>query len=97
MENKELNTQVEALEEFDYEDYDGEYEGGGILKKVIIGAVGTAAAVGGAVVVKNRKRIADWRTMREIRKLEKKGFVVEAPEIEAEVVNVEDVDDNEEE
>ena len=97
MENKELHTQVEAVEEFDYEDYDGEYERGGILKKVIIGAVGTAAGVGCAVVVRNRKRIADWRTMREIRKLEKKGFVVEVPEVEAEVVNVEDVDDNEEE
>lgn len=48
--------------------------GGSILPKIILGAAGIAGA--GIALWKNREKIKEKRTERQIRKLEDKGFIV---------------------
>lgn len=88
---KMLNEDYEVTV-YDGEGYD-EYpeESGNGIAKVAIGLVGSAvAAVGTAVIVKNKDRISNWKRERKIKKLEDEGYIVIDPEIdEAEVVEPE--------
>ena len=98
-ENEELKEADEKMLNEDYEVtvYDGEgydeypEESGNGIAKVAIGLVGSAvAAVGTAVIVKNKDRISNWKRERKIKKLEDEGYIVIDPEIdEAEVVEPE--------
>ena len=88
---KMLNEDYEVTV-YDGEGYD-EYpeESGNRIARVAIGLVGSAvAAVGTAVIVKNKDRISNWKRERKIKKLEDEGYIVIDPEIdEAEVVEPE--------
>ncbi len=77
-EEKVLNEEME-IQEFDMDEELDEvyYEEGGLFKKLAVGVVGAATAVGGVVVVKNKDRIKEWKKKRTIRKLEEEGYVVE--------------------
>lgn len=58
-----------------------------LMKIVTVAGIAAAAAVGGWVY-RNRKRIEKRKIEREVKRLEKKGYTVNAP---AEIVDVEDV------
>lgn len=58
-----------------------------LMKIVTVAGIAAAAAVGGWAY-RNRKRIEKRKIEREVKRLEKKGYTVNAP---AEIVDVEDV------
>lgn len=58
-----------------------------LMKIVTVAGIAAAAAVGGWAY-RNRKRLEKRKIEREVKRLEKKGYTVNAP---AEIVDVEDV------
>lgn len=62
------NANEEVLDTYE----DSEVLGGGVLGKVLVGALITGAGLGAAYLCKNRGKLDEWR----IKKLEKKGYQV---------------------
>lgn len=93
-EEKVMNEVMETEEqEFDtIEEFEDEYyDNGGFLKKLAVGVVGTATAVGGVVLVKNKEKLKEWKKNRTIAKLEKEGYVVEKP-VDVEILEADSED-----
>ena len=85
MKNEVMETENEVM---DMDNYDETYEneGSGIGKILVAGAIAGGVALGAVIISKNRGRLDNWMKKR----LEKKGYVVEDPEVEhveAEIVN----------
>lgn len=93
---KELMNEMEAKVEEMNEVFNEEYEGSGILKKVICGIAGITVTAGGVVIVKNWDKIKDRKRMKKIRELEKEGYIVQPPQAEDEIIDDEAIDDEEE-
>lgn len=76
--NEEMVTEV-VIEDYGYDEPEVENEGG-FLKGAIV--AGGTLLVGGATAfaIKNKNRIAAKLEERNVRKLEKKGYVIERPE-----------------
>lgn len=53
-----------------------EDSGSGMAAKIVGGLIALAAVAGTAAIVKNKKKIKDWRQKRRIDKLEKDGWIV---------------------
>lgn len=91
MKNEVMETENEVM---DMESYDETYEneGSGIGKILVAGAIAGGVALGAVVISKNKGRLERWMKKR----LEKKGYVVEDPEIEhveGEVVDSEETEE----
>lgn len=99
MEDNMTNNVNDAMEKVDgnvYEIYPVENESvvenenvndSNLMKIVTVAGIAAAAAVGGWAY-RNRKRLEKRKIEREVKRLEKKGYTVNAP---AEIVDVEDV------
>lgn len=99
MEDNMTNNVNDAMEKVDgnvYETYPVENESvvedenvndSNLTKIVTVAGIAAAAAIG-SWAYRNRKRLEKRKIEREIKRLEKKGYVVNAP---AEIVDVEDV------
>jgi hypothetical protein len=71
---EEVTELTEVYDEMPAEISEG--SGNGMILKLVGVALAAAAT---AVVVKNKNKIKEWHTNRQIKKLEKKGFIVEYP------------------
>ena len=99
MEDNMTNNVNDAMEKVDgnvYETYPVENESvvedenvndSNLTKIVTVAGIAAAAAIG-SWAYRNRKRLEKRKIEREIKRLEKKGYVVNAP---AEIIDVEDV------
>lgn len=99
MEDNMTNNVNDAMEKVDgnvYETYPVENESvvedenvndSNLTKIVTVAGIAAAAAIG-SWAYRNRKRLEKRKIEREIKRLEKRGYVVNAP---AEIVDVEDV------
>lgn len=89
MNNEVMETENEVM---NTENYDGTYENEGseIGKVLVAGAIAGGVALSVVAIVKSRGMLDRWMK----KHLEKKGYVVEDPEIEE--VDCEVVDDSEE-
>ena len=84
MKNFEENENTEVTEICD----DLETSDNGIVGKIVVGAVIVAVGAAAAFVYKNRAKIEE----RQIRKLEKKGYLISRPEDVADTNEVESDD-----
>lgn len=77
MKNEVMETENEVM---DMDNYDETYvnEGSGIGKFLVAGAIAGGVALGAVAIRKSRGKLDNWMKKR----LEKKGYVVEDPEIE---------------
>lgn len=92
MENNELMvTEEETMEVYDLEPE--EEEGGSILGKVLLVAVGVGAGVG---ITKLRKLAADKTKAKMLKKLEAEGYVITKQEKESEEVDEESEEETKE-
>ena len=73
---KEIMLDETMVEDIEVIDMEPETSGGGVLGKVIVGAVVAGVGALGVLAYKNRNKIEE----RRIKKLEKKGYVVLRPE-----------------
>lgn len=89
MNNEVMETENEVM---NTENYDGTYENeeSGIGKVLVAGAIAGGVALGAVAIVKSRGALDRWMK----KHLEKKGYIVEDPEVEE--VDCEVVDDSEE-
>ena len=81
--NEEIMDEVTELTEV-YDEMPeeiGEGSGGGTVIKLVLAGLGAAAI---AVGIKKRDKIKEWHTNRQIKKLEKQGFIVVNPDEEDE-------------
>lgn len=95
--NEEMRNEIEVTEVATTEDnYDVSYEGSGAGKIIIglagLGVAGLVGLVG--LAIKNKEKLKNKRTERMIKKLEKQGYIVDAPEFEN--VESEDIEEPEE-
>lgn len=89
--NEEMRNEIEVTEVATTEDdYDVSYEGSG-AGKVIIGLAGLGIAAAAGLVIKNKEKLKNKRTERMIKKLEKQGYIVDAPEFD--VIEAEDIEE----
>lgn len=87
-ENEIMNEEITTVEETNVvvPDEVQESTDGGIVTKLVIGAVGAATAA--AALYKNRHKIIEWRDNRHIKALEKKGYTIYKTDTEDEVIDV---------
>lgn len=80
--NEELNMMETMNEEFENEEttMDTSSSGGVSIGKVLLGVGG--AALAGFALFKNRDKLKEKQDQKRIKKLEKKGYVVIAPDPE---------------
>lgn len=90
MKSEVMETENEVMDMENSNDEIYETEGSGIGKILVAGAIAGGVALGAVIISKNRGRLDNWMKKR----LEKKGYVVEDPEVEH--VEAEIVDDSEE-
>lgn len=90
MKNEVMETENEVMDMENSNDEIYETEGSGIGKILVAGAIAGGVALGAIVIVKSKGKLDNWMKKR----LEKKGYVVNDPEVEH--VEAEIVDDSEE-
>lgn len=72
-----MNNEMNEIEETNVvvpDEIQESTDGGRIVTKLVIGAVGAATAA--AALYKNRHKIYEWRDNRRIKALEKKGYTI---------------------
>lgn len=91
MKNEVMETENEVM---DMENYDETYEneGSGIGKILVAGAIAGGVALSAVIIKKNKGKLDNWMKKR----LEKKGYVVEDPEVEHVECEIVDLDETEE-
>lgn len=90
MKNEVMDTENEVMDTENSNDEIYETEGSGIGKILVAGAIAGCVALGAVIIGKNKGRLDNWMKKR----LEKKGYIVEDPEMEH--VESEIVDDSDE-
>lgn len=90
MNNEVMETENEVMDTENSNEEIYETEGSGIGKVLVAGAIAGGVALGAVAIVKSRGVLDRWMK----KHLEKKGYVVEDPEVEH--VECEVVDDSEE-
>ena len=95
--NENIDVTFEEIEETDVDFEQTETGNSGLAGKVLIGAIGTAAVVAAVAVVKGKDKFKTWKEQRDIKKMQKKGYVVIKSDDVQEIVEVEaDQEDPEE-
>lgn len=88
--NEEMNNTFEGIENIEATEISNDLEtsDNGLVGKIVVGAVIVAVGAAAAFVYKNRAKIEE----RQIRKLEKKGYLISRPEDVADTNEVESDD-----